>query len=739
MAYTINITETLNTVTTTVVNNTVTVSVEEIAVNATATNVTIGVTNQLNTVTVYTDAIELRLEDLTNFFKGDWVSGATYQRGDLVNSAYSLYISIAATYTEYVSTILPSIDTTHWNRIVWHEAPFDHITVTNTATILGDLNVGGGVGGNGLTISSTATFNGRLIVNNTATFNGIANFNTVTNIHDLYINGLRFPPNKGNYGQILYTNGTNQALWSDINDLLYWYLSDDLHTVGYNIVTGHDALVPNPRLIIGSGVTGNFVSSLDFALGGSTATLSAPRVIVTSTNASLIVSGTNATLNGDTVELKANGDSGLKFTSPANAQNGLTVQGGSNLYGNTVINNGIFIHGTSDLYDTMFVDGTIRGTEEYTAGKYTSLIKNRGYIGFIDDNIEGPPEQSRSGSGIIFSDGTILTSASAVNVGYTGSRGYTGSAGTNGTNGSPGSPGATGYTGSAGAYAGMGYTGSAGPQGPTGQQGPGGNDGYTGSRGPQGPAGGYTGSAGQQGPSGPIGYTGSSVAGPTGPSGPMYSAPNASTSTVGVVKIGTNIDVNTTTGVISVATATTATVGVVRVGSGITVDANGIISVPTTAGSVSLSSNMQTNGYPIQYYTASPHVDNKLTIDADKTELSWLHDYKTRTIRLDSTGTTILTVFNTASSTATFTESAIGLQAPEIELKGNYLYLKSSNYTVLGSNIYNSRLQVSEITSYSGTGPVQFVHGIQFDDNTTQITAWRPNELNIVVVDFGSI
>jgi hypothetical protein len=1018
MAYSISITETLNTVTAVTTSNTIAVTVEDNVVNTTATTVTIDVVNQLNTVTVYTDAIELRIEDFANAFKGDWVSGTTYERGELVNSTSSLYVSIINTFTTYVSTIPPQSDPTKWSRVVWHEAPFEYINVTNTATIGGNvaigggLSVGGGVGGTGLTINSTATFNGRMNVNGIATFNSTTNLNTVTNVRDLYINGLRFPPNKGVYGQVLYTNGVDQAVWSDINDLLYWVLSSDLTTQGFNIVTGYDAAVPNPRLIIGSGVTGNIASSLDFSLGGSTATLSAPRVVLTSTNVSMVLLGNTSTVNG-ALNVK-----GTTFLQGATDISGNLVVDGT-LTVDTISNNSITTNNSSRSLNYLRSEGTFTGLTRYwqppnippappstTATGYYHTIKTEGWIELVNKGPEGfgagvgwPDFNLVTGSGILFADGTRQYTASTGqsidwkgpysglttylknDVVYYNGKTWIALATVNGiapndygaaatywnlftqgvyyrgtwtntvyalgeivtyqdqlwvrtsvastattsapsvVNGqwdraagglnflgdwtdivyfkydavvyngktwvqvntnnadsafyAPGTPNATGWEvlaeGATGPRGPQGPTGATGPQGPTGATGPQGAQGNTGATGPQGPSGGpsgpqgpvgfsfkgqwnpgqvYTatdvvlydyadyiakvttsvpsgyvgvfsistlyypndvfwwngvvppessqtdqtpqywrqsrptqpiqdyypgvgnngeayftalgligvydtstwsllldsevGPTGPRGPQGPQGNTGATgpsgpsvtgATGPTGPSGPGYTLPIATTSTLGGVKIGNNVNIDGT-GVVSISTATNSTLGLVKLGSNIIVDGNGVISVSTNSTHVSLATDMLTNGYAIKFDGSS---NNKLTIDSSKTELYWLSGTTARTVRLNATGTQIISTFNTTTSTATFAESVIRLEALELELKGDYLYLKSNNYTVLGKDIYNSRLQVSEITSFSGVGPPQFVHGIQFDDNTTQITAWRPNELNIVVVDFGTI
>lgn len=174
------------------------------------------ITNQITTATIYTDAVELVLADLNNFWKGEWTTG-TYYRGDIVQYQYSQYFLDdwnADLNVGYTSTVVPPSDAT-WIRFNWHEAPFSVLTVTNSASIgndltvtddatiggdlavSGDLTVGGGAGGNGLTINSTATFNGAVRINNTltvaqtATFNSdVVMANTELEVSGLILNGV---------------------------------------------------------------------------------------------------------------------------------------------------------------------------------------------------------------------------------------------------------------------------------------------------------------------------------------------------------------------------------------------------------------------------------------------------------------------------------------------------------------------------------------------------------------------
>ena len=101
----------------------------------------------------------------------------------------------------------------------------------------------------------------------------------------------------------------------------------------------------------------------------------------------------------------------------------------------------------------------------------------------------------------------------------------------------------------------------------------------------------------------------------------------ATTTQLGVVQIGNNIDVDLTTGIITVPVATTGIPGVVIVGSNLNVTGSGILSVPnsstTTRGAVQLVNNTITNdftkaltaaqGFSLQQQINALSVSNNLT------------------------------------------------------------------------------------------------------------------------------
>jgi len=256
MSYTVNVSTSNTNVTTTVFESPVTITPDgDQPVTILDSTVVVESTSELSTTTIYTDAIELLVDDFANYFKGDWVSGTVYRRGHLVNSLYSLYVCNTGTYTTITSTIPPAQDTPNWRRVVWKEAPFASLTVTTTATtqdliVSRNFVMGSGVG-SGLVINSTATFNGPAFFNDTASFNQDVEFNQLS-VDTLRVAGLYYPANKGLFGQVLTTNGETTSSWVNLGDLVFWSLSNDLYTNGYDIISNS----PTARLVLGSAVTG---------------------------------------------------------------------------------------------------------------------------------------------------------------------------------------------------------------------------------------------------------------------------------------------------------------------------------------------------------------------------------------------------------------------------------------------------------------------------------------------------
>ena len=231
-------------------------------VTVTSDNVLFTVTNQVSNFTVVnqtptiTFATESAPFDLASKNRGEWVNGGVYSRNDIVYYQYSTYICDIAYNTLLTSTTPPPDAPADWELLIFHEWPMAYLNVTNTAT----------VGGN-------ATIGGNLRVNGTSTFVGTTTFTDLTVNNQFIINGLKYPINKGTYGQVLFTGGdeTGLAAWVNLGELVFWSLSTDLGTNGFNIVSGQGATSPytHPQLTIGAGVTGNLSSSIKFSAASS--------------------------------------------------------------------------------------------------------------------------------------------------------------------------------------------------------------------------------------------------------------------------------------------------------------------------------------------------------------------------------------------------------------------------------------------------------------------------------------
>jgi hypothetical protein len=209
------------------------------------------ITNQTTNFSVVSTQTAVTVATLAGGFEfnsnylGEWTTG-TYVTNNLVTSNQSLYVLNYPYAQQYNSTTVPEQDST-WRRVVWHEAPFNVLTATR-ATFVG-----------------TATFGGPATFNNTATFAGRTNFvGTLTSdwivTENFVLNGLTYPHNRGAYGQVLFTNGTDIANWVNLGDLQNWSLSEDLYTNGFNIVSGSTST----NLKIGMGTSGNLSKHIAF-------------------------------------------------------------------------------------------------------------------------------------------------------------------------------------------------------------------------------------------------------------------------------------------------------------------------------------------------------------------------------------------------------------------------------------------------------------------------------------------
>ena len=130
-------------------------------------------------------------------------------------------------------------------------------------------------------------------------------------------------------------------------------------------------------------------------------------------------------------------------------------------------------------------------------------------------------------------------------------------------------------------------TGAQGPQGEPGERGP------TGAQGPQGNPG-NQGPTGLTGPQGPTGLTGPQ--GPQGIPGPTYTLPNATTSTLGGIRVGSGLTISSGTLSYTLPTASAGTLGGVRVGSGLTIS-GGVLAADSTSYVITYASAVNCVGF----------------------------------------------------------------------------------------------------------------------------------------------
>jgi hypothetical protein len=306
-------------------------------VNATEAsyNVTVSADNSLFTITNVTPSFTVtNITPTFNFtaegsgfefankFLGDWVSGDRYYRNDVVQYQYSTYICNVEPDSYVESSTPPPNDTSSWILFIFNEWPRAYLTITNT-----------------LSVGSTATFN-------------ILNVGSTSSTGTFAINGLEYPKNKGTYGQVLYTNGETNAAWVNLGELTFWQLSEDLQTVGYNIVTGAADGDPNPQMTIGSGPTesGNntstFKAFIKFDAIDGSASLGSIKVkgttlfYNTASMAQELSVGRNATIAGTLgVTGQTNLSGYLNATGSAGVTGSFEVNGPSEFTGNALFNN----------------------------------------------------------------------------------------------------------------------------------------------------------------------------------------------------------------------------------------------------------------------------------------------------------------------------------------------------------------------------------------------------------------
>ena len=759
MTYSVNITATnqvvnvTNTSTNVVVSDSGTII---FTVTTTSTNVVVNSTS--TNVNAYYDAIELRLNNLNTYWKGVWTT-STYNMGDLVNYRDSVFLlkdfssDVTAVYT---STVVPPSDTTYWTRIVWHEAPFDHVTVTNALIVGGSTTLGGtlGVTGN-TTIGGTAGITGNTTIGGTLTVANTATLNLDTVIsRDLSVGrnatvagSLTVGPATANGGLAikgpLYVDGISEftgtatfdsTVLMPYSDLTARNITSNQRVTANNLVVSTTATLNGLTTVNG---LSNFNAQASFN-SGITANL------ITATNASISTLQVS-TQTVDNLRVNPGGRFRLGYLDyPVNepafygqvlAVNGvntatwvnlgdlvywslsddLRTNGNKIVSGNTNTNLTIAVGTTSSNLsqqinlkkDKLEILAPYTATIFLASGGTYPSAKNYDYIKLADENYNWT--------------GVTIGSQNGIRIeGNTGVRLYS----SNGDINIEPAPYDAGYINFLGKVKGT-------------------TPNY------------YVKLfSGIQFPDGSVQTTSS-----TGSTG-TYTLPIASASTLGGIKVGTNLSIDGS-GVLSASTASSytlptagtgggGTLGGVRVdGTTITINGSGVISASTTAtqSSFSLSNDSYTNGKKI-YYRQTPdgsgistqsgyfllnesgielqgsyisgqpayiNIDTEVQILTPRTGVL---PYRTNNIILSSGGETNITAYGNVNIQSTGTS--------EIDLLANKV--------VVGNDASNSKLQVGKIYNFAGTYAPNFPAGIQFGDQTVQITAYDDGRFN-----FGNI
>ena len=737
----------------------ITASTTEANITVSSDNSLFTVTNQVSNFTVVNNSPEITFTadggngfDFTSKYRGEWVSGTSYTRNDVVRYAYSTYISNIDWGDVYSSSTPPPEDTGHWELFIYNEWPMASLTVNGTSYLNGYVVVTGPelinnnlLTTNRLVSSSTATFGGNISVAATITniggsinniggsILGVTNVGvrgtvTATNLtigarpypHEptrdgpgtFTVNGIQYPRNPGIYGQVLYTNGDDRAAWVNLGELVLWDLSSDLLTNGFNIVSGQGFYYPytTPQITIGQGPVEQGDNPAAF-------------------RQYIKLNESNDTTQGG-IEIKGNT---LFKDSQLNIENGIIVRGSTidepydqtaiSVTGNILVSNSITTRGLitdslesgsassctppneSPSSDYLKINGRITGGLIINVNP-TEAFPGRvpGLTGFI--NPTGATANIPVLPGFIFPDGSILTSTN--NLSFTlpiASASVLGGikVGANlSINSSTGvlSATATLTTATTSTLGGI-------------------------------VVGDYL---SINSSTGVLSVNTASLASLS------YVLPIATESVLGGVTVGTTLNINTTTGLLNVDTATSSTIGVVVPGDFLTINGSGRISVDADA----LLEYVTTGSVGIATTTTLGLVKIGDTLNINTT---------TGVLNADIATTASVGLVRIGNGINVTTTGTISIAGPlgasgltgdlytngyRIRNGNSKIFIENSSTTletdrtVLGNDIYNSFLQVSQIYNYSGTGPPFFPAGVQYQDSTVQRTAWRGYDQGLI-------
>jgi hypothetical protein len=343
---------------------------------------------------------------------GPWNAGATYTLNSFVHYQGYIWtlINEAGSYNSE-----PSRSNTNWLQI-------------------------GGQGDQPLFTTSSVTFNSLTLNGNLVAAGGVFSNLTVTN--RLTAGGIRYPITNGNYGQVLTTNGENEANWADIGAivtasirpatrenlggvivgpglnvtvggvlsvntgtggaLIGWNLTDNLRTNGFSIETGVPPVIsqafPVPKLEIGSGLRDNMDAALIFD--------------ARSTNTSIV------RLLADTVRI-ASGNASVNNTIPY--ANEIRISNTrTELMGTVALTGNVTIGSTNttqitigninvDPFYAININSPLRGGRSSAIGRYFDITDSVRLSGRLVGG--GDTQPIFTPAGIRFSDGTTLTTA----------------------------------------------------------------------------------------------------------------------------------------------------------------------------------------------------------------------------------------------------------------------------------------------------------------------------------------
>ncbi len=231
----------------------------------------------------------------------------------------------------------------------------------------------------------------------------------------------------------------------------------------------------------------------------------------------------------------------------------------------------------------------------------------------------------------------------------------------------------------------------------------------------------------------------------------------ASADRLGVVRIGDYLSINSGTGVLSVdkdslknsqawytlPIASTTTLGGIKVGNGLSIDVFGSLSIATTLtnltlDNVNLGADMFTNGWNIASSSGGGNrgwlrvIDQGAILGYGATPSS--PDFALSGHYL-SISTSTFSLFKTNfSGDAVLSRSDSEFQVTLANGHGITLTTSTSQIdikageTVLGTDAAHSTLQVNRIYNYAGTNAPFFPAGVQYPDNSIQLTAFYPDQ-----------